>query len=110
LTAVPQTAALRRLKVLVIHGPNLNLLGRREPHIYGTTTLDHINAHLAELAPDGEAIRSGWEVEVEDGDVGVEHLPRLLDGVAVTLGAHVIAGGAQRLGQRFACERVVLNH
>lgn len=36
--------------VLVLHGPNLNLLGRREPGVYGTTTLDEINARLAERA------------------------------------------------------------
>ena len=38
------------MKILVLHGPNLNLFGRREPHIYGTTTLAEIDAHLQALA------------------------------------------------------------
>ena len=37
-------------KILVIHGPNLNLLGTREPDIYGNITIDLINAKLKELA------------------------------------------------------------
>ena len=47
-----QGEQLPRLKILVVHGPNLNLLGRREPQIYGTTTLDQINEHLKNLAKD----------------------------------------------------------
>lgn len=38
------------MKILVIHGPNLNLLGRREPHLYGTRTLDDLNAEIADHA------------------------------------------------------------
>jgi 3-dehydroquinate dehydratase-2 len=38
-----------KLKVLVIHGPNLNMLGKREPDIYGKTTLDEVNSELEHL-------------------------------------------------------------
>jgi 3-dehydroquinate dehydratase-2 len=40
------------MRVLVIHGPNLNLLGVREPAIYGSQSLDDVNAAIAAAAPD----------------------------------------------------------
>lgn len=46
-------------RVLVIHGPNLNLLGSREPEIYGRESLEDLNRRLRE-----EAARLGVEVEI----------------------------------------------
>ena len=40
------------MSILVLHGPNLNLLGTREPEVYGATTLAQINADLEKMAAD----------------------------------------------------------
>lgn len=67
-------------KVLVLHGPNLNLLGTREPEIYGSDTLDDINSQLQSIIENAgfefSAAQSNAEHELIDlvhqarGDVG----------------------------------------
>ena len=47
------------MQILVLHGPNLNLLGTREPDVYGTQTLAQIDADLQQMALDaGSALHS----------------------------------------------------
>ena len=56
------------MKILVIHGPNLNLLGVREPEVYGSVTMEEINKGLEEKARsyniDLEAFQSNAEHEI----------------------------------------------
>jgi 3-dehydroquinate dehydratase-2 len=56
--------------VLVLHGPNLNLLGEREPHVYGSVTLGEIDAELAALGKAAgvsvRALQSNQEGELID--------------------------------------------
>ena len=58
------------MKILVIHGPNLNALGWREPEKYGHTTLEEVNARLQELAEEAgvelECFQSNHEGAILD--------------------------------------------
>jgi len=55
-------------KILILHGPNLNLLGLREPEIYGRTTLAEIDAQLTELA-DQEGVEVTIMQSNHEGDL-----------------------------------------
>lgn len=56
--------------ILLVNGPNLNLLGTREPHIYGSTTLDDVEidcrSHLASLGASLECFQSNHEGAIVD--------------------------------------------
>ena len=58
------------MKILILHGPNLNLLGTREPEVYGSMTLDDINNKLTEL---------GKELSVEIQCLQSNHEGALID-------------------------------
>ena len=68
-----------RMKICVVHGPNLNLLGTREPELYGTNTLAAIDEQLrtrgAELGAQVQSFQSNHE-----GDL-VDRIQKLSDGV-----------------------------
>jgi 3-dehydroquinate dehydratase II len=61
-------------KILVIHGPNLNLLGEREPNVYGKVTLDKINAELKKLAKKEGVLIDTVQTNIE-GEI-IDHIQK----------------------------------
>ncbi len=66
----------RKLSVLILHGPNLNLLGLREPGIYGVSTLAEIDDRLVELGRSLQADVQSLQSNHEGGLVDAIHAAR----------------------------------
>ncbi|HEY9782549.1 MAG TPA: type II 3-dehydroquinate dehydratase [Leptolyngbyaceae cyanobacterium] len=85
------------LSVLVIHGPNLNLLGQREPGIYGSVTLDEINSQLEAEAMKLEAKISAVQSNHEGVLVDTIHAARgQHQGIIINAGAYTHTSVAVR--------------
>lgn len=80
----------------VIHGPNLNLLGRREPEKYGSATLEDINAALAAMASENGATCAFFQSNVEGELVDALQAASGCDGIVLNAAAYTHTSVALR--------------
>lgn len=87
------------MRILVVHGPNLRLLGQREPEVYGSTTLgeidDMIRAEATGLGVDVELFQSNHEGEILDT---LETVSSRIDGILINPAALAHSSVALRDG------------
>lgn len=70
-------------RILVVNGPNLNLLGTREPEIYGGKTLDDVKNLLASAAEGRDVVLDFFQSNVEGDIINYLHQNRSADGVVI---------------------------
>ncbi|MEG3436371.1 type II 3-dehydroquinate dehydratase [Pannus brasiliensis CCIBt3594] len=80
---------MSELSILVLHGPNLNLLGKREPNLYGNLTLEEINASLQEEADRQSIELNAYQSNHEGALVDAIHAAMgIRDGIVINAGAY----------------------
>jgi 3-dehydroquinate dehydratase-2 len=101
----------RAMRVLVLHGPNLNLLGRREPAIYGTRTLAEIDQSLStlgrELGAEVVTRQSNLEGELV---TSIQEAATAFDGIVLNAAAYTHTSIALRDAITFAGKPCVEVH
>ncbi|HEY2986873.1 MAG TPA: type II 3-dehydroquinate dehydratase [Candidatus Binatia bacterium] len=87
----------KKRKILILHGPNLNLLGKRQPEIYGRLNLDQINrkvqALARELGVDVETRQSNSEGELVDW---IQQAPKQFGALVINAAAYTHSSVALR--------------
>jgi 3-dehydroquinate dehydratase-2 len=87
----------KKRKILVLHGPNLNMLGRREPKIYGRLTLDQINRKIAALAAELGVEIEARQSNIEGELVGwIQEAPKSFGALILNAGAYTHSSIAMR--------------
>jgi len=84
-------------RILVLHGPNLNLLGHREPEVYGTTTLEEINHRLRQHATEHHVDLEILQTNHEGGLVdAIQGAMGRVDALIINAGAYTHTSAAVR--------------
>jgi 3-dehydroquinate dehydratase II len=97
LVTMTVAASTRKFSVLVLHGSNLNLLGLREPGIYGVSTLAEIDARLVEIGRSLQVDIHSYQSNHEGGLVDTIHAARNLhQGIIINAGAYTHTSVALR--------------
>lgn len=86
-----------RKRILVLNGPNLNLLGTREPEVYGSATLDHLMKNLEEFATQQGCELRHVQTNAEGGMVdAIQDAMAWADGIVCNAGAYTHTSVAVR--------------
>ncbi|NIP39251.1 MAG: type II 3-dehydroquinate dehydratase [Candidatus Dadabacteria bacterium] len=77
------------MKILIIHGPNLNMLGKREPDIYGSTTLSDIN-NLVEIVAKSLNVKTEYFQSNSEGEIvtKIQNSLEKIDGIVINPAAY----------------------
>ncbi|HEX2385798.1 MAG TPA: type II 3-dehydroquinate dehydratase [Candidatus Binatia bacterium] len=87
----------KKRKILVLHGPNLNMLGKREPKIYGKLTLEQVNRKIAALAAELGVEIEARQSNIEGELVGwIQEAPKEFGAVILNAGAYTHSSIALR--------------
>jgi 3-dehydroquinate dehydratase-2 len=77
------------LKILLIHGPNLNLLGKREPEHYGTMTFESINEKMTRIAGENDVELSAFQSNSEGALIdAIQAAANWASGIVINPGAY----------------------
>jgi 3-dehydroquinate dehydratase-2 len=77
------------MKFLVLHGPNLNLLGKREPEVYGSMTMEEINLAISHLAVDLGCAVAFFQSNSEGNLIdAIQASPEDFDGILINPAAY----------------------